>query len=748
MSGIYSIPPNNAAPRAYFTGTQDKSQRAVPTAPEVRPIHLPIYHIIAPDGPLEPQMTTLSDAVEMYGKEIVDTRSPFATPYIPFLRQAGADANMMFIQRLVPATIKDVKQATARIRLSLDLKEVQDMRPYKRDPMTGHVSTTTVAGHSASTIGKKKTELQEDTSVPTISGYVGQWVYELVDEFGSDTTPRQKGDYVRYPILELEALYFGSRGNNIAISIDAPFSTDRIPVNSVLARNQFAYPYRFTLSRRDNKFATPTPIRTALGDTYVDMSFKRGAIDVIGGNTDIYVGNALLPLYEDMGGTVEKYAPFGDIRVHHSNLETVLEKLYNSEVKLNKYLQEIVTDPVTGKPRAAEEAMHLINIISARDLDGRHYYTFRINNEITKFDTSTNSNNVVLNEYSPIFAMGGRDGVTPAEIKESQLQIEVNGSQVVPTPLELYDYTCLKHFQSLGTGNEEFPLESMARYPFKNIYDPGFSMNTKLAMFRFLHIRSDSNITVCPYDFVSREVAGSDQESLSVVAPRMQKLNEVALSYAESTIHQTSCCRVVIVAPAGEAITGDYTKRIPYTLEIQHMRSLYMGSGEGKFTPGRAYDTEPNNEGKLLKNPNITYLRNSQRESLWANGAVWFEYKTRKVLFCPGLQTVYPDDTSVLNSDINMQAVCELNYRCFRLWTRLSGNSQLSDDQLVEVADKMLTDDCRGVFDDRYVIRPETLIVGRDKLAGWIWETRVHAEMPNMKTVMRGTVITHRIGGN
>ena len=131
---------------------------------------------------------------------------------------------------------------------------------------------------------------------------------------------------------------------------------------------------------------------------------------------------------------------------------------------------------------------------------------------------------------------------------------------------------------------------------------------------------------------------------------------------------------------------------------------------------------------------------------MWAEGGVWFQNKRRNVPFCPAVQTAYKDDTSVLNSDINMQIICEINYICFEVWTELTGSTRYTGEQFIARSDSLITERCRDRFDGRVTVTPRTTLTKQDKDRGWSWTCYVDAELPNMRTVARNTVVAHRIG--
>ena len=721
--------PANAAPMAWFTGVKDNSGRSPQLTEVTRAIHTPIHFGYASMGPTTPQLVAGANLVSMYGNELIESRSKFATPSLPFIRRLQANANPFMFQRLVPSDLPGDSQrekeekATARIALCLEIEEVTNLPQYKRRAAGANDDPQTFVGDLI--LGNKNLEVrEEDTSKPLIpKGFRAQWVYTKVEKLG-EAVKTPKGNIVRYPIVEFQASWFGSYGNNLGVSIYAPTTFERSPVNEALMRDQLAYMYRLEFVKRDNEFSTPVIIPNNYGDEYTTFSFKEGAFNRQLGNQDLFIDTMLLDQYRNLdpvAGRDPVYGPFNEIHVYHENIEEILKMVYTEEVKHNPKFAAFAMN----KP--AEEAAHLINFVSGYDQDGVEYVTYVVKSDVKAFDTATGTASVQMSRSTRIFGMGGADGTMN---------------------YESFDRDVRRVFQNMGTSFEQYKVEDMAQYPFRCIYDVGYSMETKDAIFRILSIRPDVNVTMSPHDVVTKKTRAElyEQRKFSGMLPRLKSLLLKAENYPESTIYGTSVMRAVFPTDIGVLMNSDWTQEVPATIEIQEMRSAYMGSPEGVLRAGKGYDESPNNVLKLLKNVNTTAVFGSLREQMWAAGGVWFQNKRRNTPFCPAVQTAYKDDTSVLNSDINMQILCEISYICFEVWTELTGSTRYTDEQFIARSDKLIADRCRDVFDGRVIITPRTSFTKQDKDRAWSWSCYVDVELSNMRTVARNTLIAHRIG--
>lgn len=755
--------PANAAPMAWFTGTKDNSGRTPQLTEAPRAIHNPMHFTYAEKGPTVPQQLVGQELINTYGRKFLEARSQYATPSLPFIRRLQANANPMLIQRLVPGNLpgqteqEKIDNATARVALCLEIETIENKKIYKRQ------TRTPVAGESAEDREKaeanflgdlmlalNKDEQTDASGLPTDIrtggnglaveyrivddqrtvpvGFKARWFYQHVSSLG--TLKRQPSENkMVYPILEFEATWFGAYGNNLGFSLYAPTAGGAGGVSEKTIRDQLSALYRIEFFERTNSFSTPTTIPNNYGDSFTTFSFKEGAYDKQAGNSDLFIDTMLLDQYrnlEPVAGRAPVYGPFNGLYVYHDSIKEVVEMIYEQEKLHNKRLQAMVRDPHTQGLKSKEEAAHLINFISGFDHDGIEYITYEVDWSTTPFDGTKGY--FFPSRSNRIFAMGGNDG----DMSDEQFDKDV---RIV--------------FENMGTSKEAYKIEDMAQYPVRSIYDVGYTMDTKAAIFRILGLRPDVNLTMSPHDVITKFSTVAEKRvarSLKSKLAFLKQLSLLADNYPESTIFGTSVMRCVFPTNIGKLMGSDWMKEVPSTIEIQEMRSRYMGSPEGRFRTGKHYDESPNNVVSLLKELDDLAVFGSLREQMWAEGGVWFQNKRRNVPFCPAVQTAYKDDTSVLNSDINMQIICEINYICFEVWTELTGSTRYTDEQFIARSDSLITERCRDRFDGRVTVTPRTTLTKQDKDRGWSWTCYVDAELPNMRTVARNTVVAHRIG--
>lgn len=114
-------------------------------------------------------------------------------------------------------------------------------------------------------------------------------------------------------------------------------------------------------------------------------------------------------------------------------------------------------------------------------------------------------------------------------------------------------------------------------------------------------------------------------------------------------------------------------------------------------------------------------------------------------MFYPGIQTAYPDDTSVLNSLITVAACCFLEKVSQLVWRALSGTTRLTNGQFIERSNALIVSNTQDRFDGRFIIQPETFYTPADAQRGFSWGSKIHIYANNMKTVGTMTIVAHRL---
>lgn len=707
---MYTI--RNAAPRAILNGIKDESGRTPVYEPEALPTHLPHVYLFSQKGPTLPQLVSGDDMVRMFGSKTFDERSKYFTHQTVLAKVVNAEGNKMMVQRVVPPGANP----PATLRLSVDI--MPELVPqYERDAEGRFVldangakvpTGTTVPGHVVRWVVGPATQfgldlfdgrllenddprlLENDESRILESGLGtgSAMVGTMTNSFGEQS--------MIYPIMDFQVTDFGSYGNLMGVRISAPTTRDDIPLDDTTVLEQLAYLYRVQFVERADENSTPKVLETLWGDQYVDFSFKEGVVNTRT-NTELFIDQAVIPSYhqEAAAGMPEIRPPFSRIHVYDAQLEEVLTMLQSEEHKYG-----LVSD--------SAEHLHLVNPMTATDHNGIPYYSVLVYGPA--------DDGVLLTASSTHYAQGGFDGNMSYATFDSAVR-----------------------YQLANYGDLEAKLMDSAVYPQSILYDTGFSIETKKAFAVPMGRRKDICVMVSTQDVTQPQNTPSEDSSIAIA------LRAALRMYPESVIFGTATCRALVVGRSGYLLNNSYKGLLPLTIQLARNAAKYMGASNGIWKAGLAFDMPGNNLVTMFHKVNAQWTSINARSRDWDNGLVWVQNYDRHSLFFPGIQTVYDDDTSVLNSAITMMVAVELQKVAERTWRDLTGISSLTPEQFVERSDRLIEERVRGRFDNRVIIVPETYYTQNDEQRGFSWSTNIHMYAANMKTVGTFTIVARRI---
>lgn len=684
---------NNAFPRAVILGIQDLSGTTPVYETTPVPTHLPLCYIYAQWGPEDTLLLSGDAVVDTYGADTFNVRKPYYNHATAFLDVFRARQTVQ-TKRIVAADAK-----TARLLLSLDIvaEEVNlyERMPdgsFKRDQAGNKIPTgTKIAGYKARwVLNDWKVTLTEDSAFGAMTQKTGGLV---------STTDEQS---IQYPILDLQVPFRGDRGNNFGLRFWAPTTSSADALNDSLVEQLKSYLYRVQLTTRADANSTSQQVETLTGSQYVDLTLKP---DQVAAGTDqlMSIEDVLLQGYERIGtpGVPNQYGPFHKLKVYQDNLEAVLAMVGAAEAPQG------ILHPDVLEMDADSEWLHLVNIFSATNTDGVPYAALQL--------LGPADGGVLLNENSTLYAAGGSDGTMSAQDFDTAVREEFN-----------------------KWSSPSYPLHDPFRYPVSAVWDPGYSLETKKAMFNVLK-RPDIGLVVSTQDVSLPQNTDSADDSMAVA------LRAVAAGYPESVFYGTKVARVMIHAQSGYLINNPYKKLLPLAYQLAIKTSEYMGAANGRWNEAVAYDQEGNNLVEVFRDINNTWRPANARRQDWENGLIWVQSYDHMSYFYPAVQTAYDDDSSVLNSSINMWIAIEGVKACLRSWRSVTGNTKLTPDQVVANLNATLEDDMKSVrFGNRYTIVPQTFYTANDRRRGYSYSSKLHIYAPNMVTVGQYTVAMHR----
>jgi len=686
----------SAAPYANMQGIKDVSGRAPVREPEALPSHLAHVCIFAQKGSTLPQLVSGDALLTTYGPKTMDTRSKYYNHGSVLVNTLQGEGNAVMIQRLKPADAGP----NSRLLLSLDIVADQ-VQQYERNidgsfKRNADGTLKPVTGAGATLPGFKARWVLNDWTAGSDTEAFGEVTAKdggLVGNGGAQSTT--------YPIFELEASSFGEHGNNLGLRLMAPTTRSALMLNDDLAQAVKAQLLRLQLVERPDAVTSPTVVETLSGEQGLEFTFKPGAVDPKT-DTEISFEDIFDNAYSDRSpGFPPVQGPFGRTKVYRENLELVLAMIGELEAP-HGTIAEGVTELDLDS-----EWLYAVNPFTAQSNDGTPYYTLNVRGPL--------DGGLLFGDTATHYAAGGSDGTMN---------------------LATYDELVRQVFATYGDG--EANLLDDAVYPQSVVYDTGFTYDTKLALLTPLGKRKDIIVILSTQDVTAPQNTTAQESSLATA------LMTAARNYPESEVFGTPVCRAAVIGHSGYLINSKYKGLLPLTIEIAQKFARYMGAGNGKWRGAAAPDMPPNNRIEMFRDVNVTFKAASVRNKDWANGLVWAENFDRVSLFIPALQSVYNDDSSVLNSILTCFVAVELEKIAKRTWRQLTGISKLTTGQFIQRSNKLIEQQANDRFDDRVVIKADTYYTDADAQRGYSWSTKIGMFADNMQSVGTYTIESAR----
>jgi hypothetical protein len=792
-----------AVPKALLTGIRDESRRALVPEPEQLPQHLPLLPLLTERGPEVPQLVIGDSFSRLYGIDSLNPRSRYFNHQSKLASIIMGNANQVFVKRIKPSGA-----ATALLRLSVDVLCVKIKRRMRNadgtfqinaagKPIYQRANGAAVAFDNdpeSITYGEpvNDSNVVSDANIALVDGYRLVWkknVNTNTENFGaalnatgltpppsmitsvSGTPVYADNKMVRYPIMDLQVSSFGEWGNNVGLRLSAPTTDDYTPGDTATMKSVKAFLYRLMCVEKAKLTNTATITETNGGDLSIDLAFKRNVVNPIT-NQVLSINETFIDHWQDITSpnVPPKYGPFSQIKVYEDNIDTLLNLLVNGETAADHHIRtatddlsltntDFVTTTIPGEKewdsgnaydgdnfgRTSDLAfsnsanLHLLNPFTAIDLNGVPFETVDVK-------TSGVSGAISFSENTTHYAVGGNDGLANANNPNAKV-------------IDLQEYDALVGAYFLAFGNDStVPLLDEAKYPISAVWDSGFSINTKKALLTPISRRKDIytvlspqaiaeyqdpnvayNALTNPFNYVTASNNVSTENSIAVA------LKNYAALFPESVIDGTAACRAIIIGQTGKLIDGSIPDTLPLTLDFADKVSKYMGAGNGRWVSEFSFDESPRNQVSLFRNVSLPWKSEVNYTKDWDAGLCWAQNYDHQSMFFPAYQTVYPDDTSVLNTFMTMAACVELEHVVQRCWRDLTGGSKLTREQFIDRSNQLIVERTRDRFDARYVIIPETFFTEADSARGYSWSCKVHIYANNMMTVGTFTIVAHRM---
>ena len=701
----------NGAPLVLFRGTEDQSERQVSVEATPRPQHLPLFILQTERGSLKPSIVLGGNRDLMYGATSFSETGIYTNHQTIGSNIASAAANAHMIWRVSNGDY-------ASLVLSLEVTPV-DVPLYQRGT-DGKYLVDAVTGALVPVVGD-----------PVVPGHLLRWV--VSDNGGVDVGTQATSTYTQagmgndttvYPILELRVADPGAYGNNIGLRLYA--DTRSGAIDTVAMVHNKAFPYRLSLMSRANATASPSFTPTISNERNLAVTFSpTSVIRPSGIQTSTYVKTVLGSQY---GNTTDtryplRYSPFGDtVHVYQSNIDTILAAIGQTELN---YLTANPT-AVTGLDTDMLQEVGgfgLLNIVSAKDHTDVPYYTCVLD------EAELPGSSVRLTQFTTVYARGGADNLMSVEDYE----------QAVVDIIARY-----------ADCSDE--VQDIARRPESIFYDTGFTLDTKLELAPFISMRPDLCLVLSTHED-SRQIRGYVGSAPVGESRTLTMSEEVAIASVlqnrvrlipESEFYGTPTMRAIIFAGSGVLRNSEWRGRVPVTMDMLYKACRYMGAANARWNRAERFSRAPGNIMTLLEDITIPWVPVENRVRNWDVGINMALSYNEQFMAMPSQQTVYPDDTSILNNWLPTLAIAYLNKICHAAWREYRGVDDLSNVELITQINRFVSTRIDGIWDNRYLVIPDAEVTADDEQRGTSWHLNVQFGATSSRTIETVRITAYR----
>ena len=530
-----------------------------------------------------------------------------------------------------------------------------------------------------------------------------------------------------YPIMEWRAKDYGKAYDNYGFSINSPFLND---FNKVLAKATKKCPYSFSIYTRPNEKSSGTVFRSLYGENEVEVLLASSPVidPSLEQRRDLL--NVFKTEYYNEKDPIKPYKPFAflDPFIYDRNIELVLKKFLETEQEAisfepalypadNLYAKNIDWYDFNALNKEdLEDQFGLINPFTCKTSKNVKLQTIRLSEERPKLRDNLKEVNMSVNK--PIFLQGGSDGTLDDAHFEEAIKLEL--AKYADPDSEVQELA--------------YAIESC-------IWDSGFTLDVKKELINIISIRKDTMVCLGTHTVDgSNPLPTSKARAIATALEARLKLNP------ESTYYGTSVARGIIVLGAGELSTEDTGVTYPLTYDLMVKTARFAGAGNGKWKREYLFDHGENAVIRTMKNIVPEFIPMTIRPVLWNSNVIYPQRYDRENYFFPALQTVFSNDTSVLNNYFTILALCDVTKVGFDVWKNFTGVISLTESEFKEQVENYATQLLSGKYARVINVTPECRITEADRARGYSYQLIFKLYANNMKTVCIYTTEVYRAG--
>lgn len=674
-------------PHVNMKGIDDQSLQVGRTEVVDVPKHCPIMMGWATKGDTRATFLNPKQFVKKHGSLAANgMKSHLFHPWMPYIEGALGLTQTILFKRLRPEDAK-----TAGLTFALDILET-DVPLYAVGP-DGHFIRDD-DGDKVPDANRTVPGLKIRPRVvmlPESEFGVRQNVPGDMEENGVRSTV--------YMLHDLQHSSFGSEGNKTGVRFWTRRTDAVKPVDVSVISDQRCLLFGMEIVVRPEPGKSPVTVKTKHNERSVEFALKPDAYNPTY-DQDLFIDTVLDQHYRDVNvpaGFIPDVGPFRDIHTYHDNVEQVLKLIQSKEIQVN---------PMAP---SGPDDIYLYNPYAPHDENNVPYRSVIFEDSLT--------NRPEFTENHSHYLTGGDDGDTSIENWHALVEKE------------------LANFGKLAD-----TYKDVLRYPFSNLYDPGFNRATKDAIAGVMMARDDV------VNSVSTVIHGAPKPTASQEYSLAMSLRSGYRLIPESIDFSTQTCNVELFTQQARILPeySTYKGEVPMTFEIMMKRCEYMGKNNGRYDPEFAYDSGKKKQIKFMDATTLSYtwLEDTTLNARWnvgINDPRTMDSHGRA--FYPGIQTIYPFTSSILNNDINNMVLQDLKRVSYSVFVDLVGDSKLTKNRFIDKSNRLMEGKVEGVYDNRMLIIPETYFDDIDAK----WGLRIHTGGNIARTANDVSIVAYRL---
>ena len=653
----------NGAPQNVNLGAYDRSIKPTPPKPIVISTHTALVFSYAAGGPsATKELLDEGRLLALYGKETFDRALPYFGHGTRLAEIVSGAGNAVMMARITPSdndTIANVTLYADVLQDTINVYQRNDDGSYATDASGNKIVDSTVTGYRLKFI----TEVNADDVLTPIGAKTTKTGY--MTTVGGATSSL-------IPILEQRAAYKGKKYNNYGFTLNLPTADN---ARQSIIDGTLSLPYEYGIVNRANVNSTGTFIKNIFAAPFDQFAFKLNGKDGVT-NAPVDINKVVKKWYSTNDPLRDLVYPVLDAPyVYRTNLDGILSNLLVAEknfantnvitkagttVNTAAWLDFVTTAPISDQAG-------LINLFTAKSIKNVPAFTFEI--DTTTVTLASNHSEAYFSKSTPIYLGGGKDGTL------SKANFEAGVTAWMAKYLD----------RNSEVMDPAINVENV-------LYDTGYTLPTKEELVNFITVRKNTFLALGTHIDDGDNYASLDTQRAIGVSLKAR----LALA-PESTFFNTPVARGIIVVGSGLDRNDPENKRYPLVMDIAGKAARMMGGA--KWDKNLIFDTGAKNIITNYTDVEPKFVPGGIISDLWDIGLIWPANYDRETSYFPALQSVYDNDTSVMNNFYAGIALTVDNNIASAVWRKYTGNVSLKPAEFVAAVEEEANNALNGVFD-------------------------------------------------